>query len=291
MRFLLSDCTLQITPVKVKVTKKNRSFPSTEPEWRTVLQGVFDRLGLQLEGTNEEARAANEKEIFRRALAQNNPVQHCESLLVAYLLLLLRRDSTPPVSYIGVSKLSCKACFLWLKAVREVTGCKFDTQGGRHNNNNNNNNKWYHNWSAPALERSKYKHKIDKNFLEKVESELYKNVNASKIARPRAHSDSSKNASEEGKGKLEVKNGDKKLADLRMSFWSSCGRKWITFPFTPHTTPRRESLMIQRDRDKRRSGFLFFYSNVSFRSGGLVIRSFSIVKFFFWPGGACCNRC
>ncbi len=47
-----------------------------------MLEGVFDRLELQLEGTNEEARA-NEKEIFRKALVQKNPIQHCECLLVA----------------------------------------------------------------------------------------------------------------------------------------------------------------------------------------------------------------
>lgn len=183
----------------------NRSFPSTEPEWRTVLRGVFDRLGLQFEGTDEEARA-NEKEIFRKALAQKNPIQHCECLLVAYLL---RRGSIPPVSHIGVSKLSCKACFLWLQAVREVTGCKFDTQGCH--------DKWYHNWSAPALEGSKYKHKIDMNFLGKVESELYENLKASKIARPRAHSDSS-NSSEGGMVKMRVENMDKKLADFRINY-------------------------------------------------------------------------
>lgn len=205
MRFLLSDRTLHITPVKFKVPKKNRSFPSTEPEWRTVLQGVFDRLGLQFEGTDEEARA-NEKEISRKALAQKNPIQHCECLLVAYLL---RRGSIPPISHIGVSKLSCKACFLWLQAVREVTGCKFDTQGCH--------DKWYHNWSAPALEGSKYKHKIDMNFLGKVESELYENLKASKIARPRAHSDSS-NSSEGGMVKMRVENMDKKLADFRINY-------------------------------------------------------------------------
>ena len=202
MRFLLSDRTLQITPVKVKASKKKRSLPSTEPEWRTVLQGVFDRLELQLEGTDEEARA-NEKGIFLKALAQKNPIQHCECLLVAFLL---RRGSIPPVSYIGVSKLSCKACFLWLQTVREVTGCKFDTQGCH--------DKWYPKWSAPSLEGYKYKDKIDMNFLGKVESELYENLKASRLARPRAHSDSS-NSSEGGMATMRVKNMEKKIRDIR----------------------------------------------------------------------------
>ncbi len=202
MRFLLSDRTLRTTPVKFKAPKKKRSFPSTEPEWRTVLNGIFDRLGLQLEGSKEEARA-NEKEIFRKTAAQGKGIQHCECLLVANLIC---RGSFPSVSYIGVSKLSCKACFLWLQAVGEVTGCKFHTQGCH--------DKWYPKWSAPALEGNKYKHKIDKNFLEKVESELYENLKDSRLARPRAHSDSS-NSSEGGMAVLKVKDMEKKVTDLQ----------------------------------------------------------------------------
>lgn len=73
MRFLLSDRILHIIPFKVKAPKKKRSFPSTELEWRTMLQGVFDRLGLQFEGINKEAQA-NEKKIFLKILVQKNPI-------------------------------------------------------------------------------------------------------------------------------------------------------------------------------------------------------------------------
>lgn len=170
-----------------------------------VLQGVFDRLWLQFEGTNEEAQA-NEKEIFRKALMQKNPIQHCEYLLVAYLLC---QGFIPPISHIEVSKLSCKACFLWLQAVRKVTGYKFDTQRCH--------NKWYHNWSAPALKGSKYKQKIDMNFLGKIESEFYENLKASKIARPWVYSNSL-NSSKGGMVKIRVKNMDKKLADFRINY-------------------------------------------------------------------------
>ncbi len=68
MQFLLYNRTLQITPVKAKATNNNRLFPLTEPEWCKVLEGEFDRLELQLEGTVEEAQT-NEKEIFWKALA------------------------------------------------------------------------------------------------------------------------------------------------------------------------------------------------------------------------------
>lgn len=55
MQFLLSDHTFRIILVKVKALEKNRLFLSTESEWRMVLQSIFDRLGLQLEGINEKA--------------------------------------------------------------------------------------------------------------------------------------------------------------------------------------------------------------------------------------------
>lgn len=54
MQFLLSDYTFCIILVKVKALKKNRSFLSTESEWRMVLHSIFEKLGLQLEGINEK---------------------------------------------------------------------------------------------------------------------------------------------------------------------------------------------------------------------------------------------
>ncbi len=69
----------------------------------------------------------------------------------------------------------------------------------------------------PALERSKYKHKIDKNFLEKLESELYENLNVSNIARPRrAHS-------EGGMAIFRVENEDKKFADFQKDYMRDLG--------------------------------------------------------------------
>lgn len=68
MRFLLSGPDPHITPVEAKPPTNKRPMPLTEAQWRKVLQGVFDKLELQLDGTNEEAQA-NEKNIFRKALA------------------------------------------------------------------------------------------------------------------------------------------------------------------------------------------------------------------------------
>lgn len=93
-----------------------------------------------------------------------------------------------------------------MQAVGEVTGCKFQTQGCH--------DKWYPKWSVPVLEGNKYMQKIDKNFLDKVELELYENLMASKCARPRAHSDSS-NCIEGAMALLQVINLEKKVTDLK----------------------------------------------------------------------------
>ncbi len=74
------------------------------------------------------------------------------------------------------------------------------------------------------LERRKHKHKhrIEKKFLEKVESKPYKNLNVSKIARLRAHSDNS-NTSDGSKRILKVKNKDKKSAAFEKDYITILG--------------------------------------------------------------------
>ena len=169
-RFMLYESTLVITPVKLDAPKnKNKQpIPSTETGWSKVLQGIFDRQDLQFDGSPEEAQA-NQKSIFSKALAQKScRVEHCECLLVAYLL---RHNSPIAVLYIGLSKLSCKACFLWLQAVGEVTGCNFNSKGCH--------NEWYPGWSTPALIHHRFKYQIDHLFLNKVELKLCDGLQAS----------------------------------------------------------------------------------------------------------------
>lgn len=67
------------------------------------------------------------------------------------------------------------------------------------------------------LKCNKYKHKINKNFLKKVESKLYENFNVSKIVRLWVHSNSSY-SNEGGIVKMRVKNMNKKLADFQISY-------------------------------------------------------------------------
>lgn len=177
MRFLLSERTLVIKTVERDAPTNKRPMPSTENEWRKVLQDIVDRKELEFEGSPEEVRA-NQKRIFSKALAQERLLEHCECLLAVYLL---RHGSGSLISYIGISKLSCKPCFLWLQAVNEVSSCQFKTKRCH--------DKWYPSWSTPELSDNRFKSEIEKSFLGKVEFELSEGLQASRVARPRAQSD------------------------------------------------------------------------------------------------------
>ena len=207
MRFMLSERTLVITPVELDAPTNKRPMPSTKTEWRKVMQGIFNAQKVKLEGTPQKA-PKKEKKILRKALAQGSLVEHCECLVVAYLL---RHDSPPPVSYIGCSKLSCKPCFLWLQAVGEVTNCKFNTKGSH--------DKWYPGWSTPALADYTFKSKIDDSFLQEVESELCEGLKASRFASRRARSDST-TSSEAGKAFIGLRDKGKMARDLKAKgYW------------------------------------------------------------------------
>ncbi|KAG0634242.1 hypothetical protein HOY80DRAFT_1099887 [Tuber brumale] len=55
-------------------------------------------------------------------------------------------DNVPPFSYIGLSKLSCGACRLWLEAFNKVGQWTFYTRGSH--------GKWYWPWGMPTAEES-----------------------------------------------------------------------------------------------------------------------------------------
>lgn len=173
MRYILYGSNLILTPVKLDAPAYKQSWPSTEEEWRKILRGIYEKQEIDVVVSTENE--AKEQRMLSNALAQGRLVKHCECLLVAYLL---SRDSSTLLPYIGLSKLSCKACLLWLEAVGEVTNCKFFTKGSH--------DKWYPGWSRPASADNMSLSKIDALFLEKVEFELGENLKAQSLARPRA---------------------------------------------------------------------------------------------------------
>jgi len=73
---------------------------------------------------------------------------HCECALIQYLATNHGDswDNVPAFNYIGVSKLSCGACRVWLKAFNKVSRKEFYTRGSH--------GKWYWPWGMPKAEES-----------------------------------------------------------------------------------------------------------------------------------------
>ncbi|RPB03407.1 hypothetical protein L873DRAFT_1786861 [Choiromyces venosus 120613-1] len=69
---------------------------------------------------------------------------HCECGLIQYLQARQGNqwDNIPPFSYIGVSKLSCSACRIWMEASNKQSRRKFYTRGSH--------GKWYWPWGVPG---------------------------------------------------------------------------------------------------------------------------------------------
>lgn len=73
---------------------------------------------------------------------------HCESALIQYLATKHGDswDHVPAFNYIGVSRLSCGACGVWLEAFNKVSRQKFYTRGSH--------GKWYWPWAMPKANES-----------------------------------------------------------------------------------------------------------------------------------------
>lgn len=115
-------------------------LPDGEPAWRKVLAEICadnedllrdDALMNRVSGTLDAAISGQ----------QQKPCVHCECALVAHYERHRSVTSTPPFSYIGVSKLSCMPCHLWLRALAATTGRSYHTRGTH--------GKWYRGWRTP----------------------------------------------------------------------------------------------------------------------------------------------
>ena len=86
-------------------------------------------------------------------------------------------------SYIGVSKLCCKACHYWMEAFNRTMSTEFRTRGFH--------DKWYGGWARPGLGESANQGKVDAVFLAFVGGELCKHQLGKRMARVSGASDSS----------------------------------------------------------------------------------------------------
>lgn len=105
---------------------------------------------------------------------------HCECAMVAYLY---QNAAFQAFSYIGVSKLCCKACHYWIEAFNCTMSTIFRTRGSH--------DKWYGGWARPGLSKAANQGKVDAMFLAFVDGELCKHQLGKRMARKCGASDSS----------------------------------------------------------------------------------------------------
>lgn len=70
---------------------------------------------------------------------------HCETKLIHYLETSHANqwDNVPAFSYLGVSKLSCSACHMWVNSFSQLGGSQYYTRGSH--------GKWYWPWGLPIM--------------------------------------------------------------------------------------------------------------------------------------------
>ncbi|KAG0635193.1 hypothetical protein HOY80DRAFT_467143 [Tuber brumale] len=128
---------MSISPVPNQ--PQNVRLPTMRKEWKSFLETLFG--GHQLW---QEADAVKLSQKFR-SRNYECPV-HCECALIQYLQVKQHNDwdNVSAFSYIGVSKLSCSACRIWIEAFNEQRGPEFYTRGSH--------GKWYWPWGMPREE-------------------------------------------------------------------------------------------------------------------------------------------
>lgn len=125
---------LIISPV-TPPARRQVTLPSSIDEWESTVDYVC--AGKEL-ATADWAR----KQAIELAGHYDDSylcVTHCECSLIAHLEAT--HTKTPAFSYIGISKLSCRACMLWIAAFNRRAGRQYVTRGTY--------GKWYWPWTAP----------------------------------------------------------------------------------------------------------------------------------------------
>lgn len=112
------------------------TLPDGEGSWHAIVTGICVDTPVLI----GEVVAKLQKNLSGE---DQDPCVHSECALVAHYEVNRGKGLKPPFSYMGVSKLSCMPCYLWLKAVSQQTGRNYYTRGTH--------GKWCRGWRAPNL--------------------------------------------------------------------------------------------------------------------------------------------
>lgn len=126
---------MSVSPV-TPPARRQVTLPSSIDEWQSTLDYVC--AGRELATADwTRKRAADLAGHYDESYLC---LTHCECSLIAHLEAA--HTKAPAFSYIGVSKLSCRACMLWIAAFNRRAGRQYFTRGTH--------GKWYWPWAAPA---------------------------------------------------------------------------------------------------------------------------------------------
>ena len=123
----------------------NFLLPNSPDEWREVVNSALESINK----AKEQACVELYEEISSKVISDikkiitkpcNQQVYvHSECILLAHMFANRDQGFLP---HIGVSKLSCRGCFLTIQAVNTVHQTNFHTNGCH--------NKWYYPWAVPS---------------------------------------------------------------------------------------------------------------------------------------------
>ncbi|KAF8432795.1 hypothetical protein BGX38DRAFT_242696 [Terfezia claveryi] len=114
-------------------------FPTTSAGWEEVVKNIVERNDFLPEGSFIQEAATAVCKSFSHSPKAAPPV-HCE---VALILHYQSRpvSSVPPFNYIGVSKLSCGACWEWIQQFNSENNTTYVVKGAH--------KKFYYPWGIP----------------------------------------------------------------------------------------------------------------------------------------------
>jgi hypothetical protein len=119
-----------------------------------------------------------QRKFFRNDGSVQAPV-HCECALVHYFNTpTVASDEIAPVDFLGVSKLCCNACAMFIEASNKCSNREFHTRGCR--------GKWRFPWALPPSDQQ-----VSSTFQESMSRYIVELLVWKGAARPRSNSDSS----------------------------------------------------------------------------------------------------
>lgn len=134
-RFFTLTSTVAVVPDSFDAIQRYR-LPDGHDTWHSILSEICNDSTLSLSKVASSLHTA-------LGGVDQDPYVHSECALVAYYETHRATGVPPPFSYIGVSKLSCMPCHLWIKVLSQRTGRSYYTRGAH--------GKWYRGWRAPNL--------------------------------------------------------------------------------------------------------------------------------------------